>query len=165
MSRRTLPTVPLWASLPAALATCVALAAPLAAQTTVDATDPDAVLAIAKGYGTAELELDAQGDPMVSGRMDGTLYTVLFYGCTENRNCTDIQFSASFTPSRIHSLTEINGWNRDRRFSKIFINDEGTIFIQHDVNTRHGVTTLNLDDSFDWFKLSLSSFRKDFLDK
>ena len=49
----------------------------------------------------------------------------------------------------------MNAWNRDRRFGKAYIDADGDIAIEMDVNLWGGVTPKNLDDTFDWWRIVL----------
>ena len=63
----------------------------------IDATMPDKILEIAKGFGTASLDKDNVGDPRITGRIDGQKYTIHFYGCLNGKDCDDIQFYTYWT--------------------------------------------------------------------
>ncbi|MDO5648268.1 hypothetical protein [Paracoccus sp. (in: a-proteobacteria)] len=75
------------------------LAAPVAAvaQDIVDATDPDVILNLMRGFGSARLGVDAIGDPKIEGRIDGIPYILFFNNCTENRDCKAVQFYTYWT--------------------------------------------------------------------
>lgn len=140
----------------AALSTCVAMAAsppPL-----IEATNPQAILDVAKGYGSATLET-RDGDPRIAGRISGIKYFVLFYGCKSSGKCTDIQFSTGWTGYKV-TLEQVNGWNRDKRFGKAYLDNENDPRLEMEVNLDHGVTRNNLDDSFDWWRIALEEFSK-----
>src|SRR5262245_40403120 len=59
--------------------------------------DPDVILDVAKGYGSANLQKDGDGNPQIAGRIEGVKYSVLFYGCSNGANCRSIQFSTGYT--------------------------------------------------------------------
>lgn len=130
---------------------------PAAAETLVDATQPAEVVNIARGWGSAVLETDDAGDPMIRGRIEGTSYIVYFYGCTENANCTNIQLRASWLMDNI-ALEAMNTWNRERRFGKAYIDSDGNPTIEMTLNLAFGVTARNLDDTFGWWAAILSQF-------
>lgn len=135
-------------------------ATPALSQTIVDASDPEAIVNIARGYGSATLDTDQVGDPFIRGRLDGVIYIVNFYGCTNGANCTTIQFRASWNASPTVTLDALNDWNRNMRFGKAYLDAEGAPTIEWDVNLFGGVTTTNLDDSFDWWRIILGEFAK-----
>ncbi|MDX5403520.1 MAG: YbjN domain-containing protein [Rhodobacterales bacterium] len=73
------------------LMTGLALSGPVLAQSAtdlLDGSDPDAILSIAQGYGSAMLDVDSVGDPMIEGRIGGQAYTVFFYGCENGAGCS-----------------------------------------------------------------------------
>ncbi len=94
------------------------LTPPAIAQTTglIDATKPERILEFAKSFGTAELEHEKSGDPRITGRMEGKRYTISFYGCKQNVNCTDIQFWAYWPASQSPGLPAINTWHEKKKF-------------------------------------------------
>ena len=126
----------------------------------IDATNPQAIFEAARGFGSAELEKDSDGDPKITGRMDGVRYSVYFYGCKNNQQCKTIQFSASWSAPGKVSVERINQWNRDKRFGKAYLDKDNDPVIQHDVNLFGGVTRKNLDDTFDWWKTIVVDFAK-----
>lgn len=125
----------------------------------VEADDPQAILEIAKGYGRAKLITDQDGDPQIVGRMKGTKYTVYFYGCENGRNCDDILFTAGWSGHRV-SMGDINDWNRNKRYGKAYLDDENDPILELAVNLKYGVTSRNLDDTFDWWGVSLEGFEE-----
>jgi hypothetical protein len=107
--------------------------------------DPDAILDVAKGYGSANLEKDSDGNPQVAGRIEGVKYWVYFYGCTNGANCRSIQFSTGyndpFTPAKA------NEWNYQYRYVKAY-ESKGSNF-RMDVDFQGGISRDNLDAQFD----------------
>ncbi|KEO51909.1 YbjN domain-containing protein [Thioclava pacifica] len=146
------------------LSTPLAFGAPMAqAETLIDGSDPEAIRAIASGYGSATLETDSEGDPQIVGRIDGTQYIVLFYGCTNGANCNSIQLTAGWSGVAV-SLSQINGWNSGMRFGKAYLDEDGDPTIEMNVNLDFGVSRDNLDDTFDFWRLVLSQFEEEVLD-
>jgi len=103
--------------------------------------DPELVLELAKGFGSAALEKDSSGDPMISGRVQGLKYVVWFYGCKEAVNCRSIQLSAGYTDE--YSLEKANDWNAKYRWIKAFEKD-GSNF-RMDIDFKGGITRANLE--------------------
>jgi hypothetical protein len=137
-------------------------AAPAAfAQTMIDATNIDEIVNIARGYGSATIQLDTLGDPQILGRIDGIQYTVNFYDCENGENCKSIQFRAAWTNPGTVTLEDMNRWNQDKRFGKAYLDMENDPVIEWDVNLFAGVSSRNLDDTFDWWKIVLQNFSAD----
>ena len=67
------------------------------------------------GYPT-EIVTDSYGDPQIKTEIDGTKMDINFYGCTDGRNCRDIQFRASFDTSGYsvieHAVAGVDGMSR-----------------------------------------------------
>lgn len=142
------------------LATAAAL--PAAAQDLVTAADPDSVLEVAKGFGSAELDTDGQGDPLIRGRIEGRQYSVYFYGCENNANCTTLQFWTYIPKTETLTLDAVNEWNSNKRFSTAFIDKDGDVGITYDVNLYGGVSQTNLDDTFDWWRVIMQGAQEVF---
>lgn len=130
----------------------------------ISAKDVEAILELAKGYGSARLEKDSGGDPKIVGRVDGTKYGIYFYGCNDNgEDCDDIQFAAGWGGDINVSMEQVNDWNKARRFGKAYLDNEGDPRLEMAVNIDYGVTQRNLDDSFNWWSKVLKRFKKDVL--
>ena len=103
-------------------ALALSIALPAQAQT-VDGSQVDEILNIARGYGSATLEAQTNGDPKISGKIDGVTYQVFFMNCTDNKNCEDLNFYAGFLDNK-QTLEAINAWNRDKRFGKAYLDSD-----------------------------------------
>lgn len=142
----------------APLLIALGLAAPVTAQTLVDGSDAAVIMEIARGYGSALLETDDEGSPMIVGRIDGTRYVVLFYGCREVAGCTSIQLLAGWTDRDNVTLAKVNDWNMSRAFGRAYLDESGDPVLDYIINLERGITSRNLDDSFDWWRVILSDF-------
>jgi hypothetical protein len=150
-------------SLVAGLGLMATLSAPVVAQSAtdlLDGSDPAAILTIAKGYGSAMLDVDGVGDPMIEGRIDGQAYTVFFYGCEDGKGCSSIQFSTYFAGTRPEAAA-VSRWNDENRFGTMYLDSDGDLAVDLDVNLFGGVTRRNLDDTFDWWRVVLDEVRSD----
>ena len=141
------------------LAIMAALAAPTAAgaEETIDATGPARILAVVQGYGEAALTTDNLGDPLIEGRIGEKDYDLFFYDCNEGRDCKSLTFSATWETD---DLTDemMAGWNREKRFGKAYLEQDGNATVEMSVNLHGGVTRVNLDDTIDWWRLVLAEF-------
>ncbi|MBN9222612.1 MAG: YbjN domain-containing protein [Mesorhizobium sp.] len=122
--------------------------------------DPAAIVEIAKGYGSAKLDKDDGGDPMVSGRLQGMKYVIYFYGCENHENCKSIQFSSGYTDA--FTVEQANEWNKKYRWVKAFSGD-GSNF-KMDVSFAGGITKSNLEEQFSNWD-SMTSDIKDFVNQ
>lgn len=145
------------------LVTGLTLSGPAPAQSPndlLDGSDPQAILGIAQGYGSATLDVDSLGDPMIEGRIGGQAYTVFFYGCEGGADCSSIQFTTYFAGVR-PSATAVSDWNDENRFGTMYLDSDGDLAVDMDVNLFGGVTRRNLDDTFDWWRVVLDEVRAD----
>lgn len=128
----------------AALALGAAGSAFAATPTLIDGGDVDAILELAKGYGSATLEKQENGDPKIKGDLDGITYAVYFMNCKNNKNCEDLNFYAGFLDLK-PDQSVINDWNRDKRFGKAYLDSVGDAVVEMDLNLEHGVSSDNMD--------------------
>ena len=130
----------------------------------VDATDPEAVRAVASGFGSATLTKDSDGDPMIEGRINGVAYRAFFFLCDDGKDCKDVLLWAGWEGYDKIDIEDVNRWNQEMRFGTAYIDDEGDPCLQMVVNLNHGVSTKNLDDTFDWWASVLRTYVDDFLE-
>ncbi|TPM35058.1 YbjN domain-containing protein [Mesorhizobium sp. B2-3-4] len=126
----------------------------------ITAPDPAAIVELAKGYGSAKLDKDDGGDPMVSGRLQGMKYVIYFYGCENHEKCKSMQFSSGYTDP--FTAEQANEWNKKYRWVKAFSGD-GSNF-KMDVSFAGGITKANLDAQFSNWD-SMTSNIKEFIDQ
>jgi hypothetical protein len=120
------------------------IAAEARAQELLEVADPQTVLDIAKGFGSGELDKDAEGDPMVRGRIQGLKYVIYFYGCAEGKNCRSIQFSTGYTNP--FTAEQADEWNETYRWVRAF-EREGSNF-KMDVDFASGISKAHLEEHF-----------------
>ena len=130
----------------------------------VSAKDVDEVLNAARGFGSASLGTDSVNDPKITGRIEGIKYTMLFYGCNDNNeNCKSISLSAAWGGTDV-TMSDINDWNRVKRFGKAYLDSDGDPVLEMQINLDHGVSQANLEDTIDWWAISLARFKDEVID-
>ncbi|GHT81272.1 hypothetical protein AGMMS49960_16700 [Betaproteobacteria bacterium] len=129
----------------------------------VYASRPADILEIAKGFGRAALEKDSTGDPKVTGRINGTKYMILFYECENNKNCKALQFVAGWKTKK--SLSVVNQFNAKKRFGRVYLDSDGEVMVEFDVELAHGVTQGNLEEVFRDWSQTLKVVERDLLDE
>ncbi|MEF2071258.1 YbjN domain-containing protein [Consotaella aegiceratis] len=130
------------------------LAGPLDAADLIQTADLDQIANMARGYGSATVT--SGEDAYVRGRIDGTLYAIFPEDCDDGA-CKSVRFYAAWSDVSVDPET-INAWNRERRFSKAYIDEAGDPVLEMDVNLRYGVTIASFDDSLDWWSIGLGAF-------
>lgn len=128
------------------LATAAIVLAPVTATASdIFASRPDTVLGYFKDSGfPSKLTVDNVGDPLVEVKYFGTSFEVYFYGCSNNVNCTSVQFYSGYRTDGRVTLEQINQWNAENRFIRGYVTDEGAARIETDAYT--GQDGLSSDD-------------------
>ena len=131
----------------------------------ISAKDPQKILEAMQQYGFAStLTADDSGDPMITSKVSRSDFFVIFYGCEENKDCKSVMFRAGYDLKDPLSALKINEWNRDKRFGKAYIDDEGDPFLEFEVNMfADGVGEENFQDTLDWWRLVIEGF-EEFID-
>lgn len=91
-----------------------------------------------------------KGEPYVSTVKDGVNFDVDLYDCDAGR-CRALQFTASFDMKEALALTKANEWNRQKRYVRMYIGDDGDPVFQYDANVAPGGTFEALQDDLDVF--------------
>ena len=121
--------------------------------------DPDVIEALMADQGMpVARDIDDYGDPRITSEVEGVQFAIYFYDCAPV--CRSLQFVAAFDRDRNTSLATANEWNRDYRFAKVYVDDEGDPFIEMDVNLAgDGVGRRNFNDLLDGWRRTLADFR------
>jgi hypothetical protein len=126
---------------------------------------PSTVQSIAKETDrSAKLGTDSDGDPKVTSKVDGVKYVVLFYGCTNGKDCKSLAFSASWEGTQGATLELLNTYNAEKRYGKAFIDKDGDLTLDMDVEIEHGMSKRNLKEAFVNWEASVRAFKQDVLD-
>lgn len=111
----------------------------------ITATEPTSLGTFFFDQGLAsKLGEDSYGDPMVQFRKDDHAYTIFFYGCTANTDCTNLQFYIGYETDGEVGLDVVNSMNQDNRFVSAALDDEDDVILTMDVFT--GATGIAADD-------------------
>jgi hypothetical protein len=109
-----------------------------------------------KGYQTA-LSKDQHGDPVLLGSSNGLKFAVFFYDCDKSSRCSSIQFTAGFE-NRGVGAGLMAEWNRTMRFGTAYLDRDGDIQIEMDVDLMHGATTEAIAGDLDRWSYVLDRF-------
>lgn len=141
--------------------------APAAAQdaTLVSAAAPESVKRAMQEVGyLATMGMDDLGDPKIDSKVSDSNFSVFFYGCNNGVGCTSVQFSSGYDLDIPLSAKKINDWNRENRFARAFVDDDGDPFIRMDVvMAPPGVTAASLAVNLDFWRILIEDF-EDFID-
>lgn len=103
---------------------------------------------------------DNEGDPMITGRIQGYRYTLFFYRCNNHTNCLDLQFHSEFTNDTNVNYAALNSYNRDNRFGQAFFQSDGQIGLDMSATLQGGVSRQHIKEVVDWWKVTLTGFPK-----
>ncbi|MBB4002291.1 MAG: YbjN domain-containing protein [Aurantimonas endophytica] len=131
-----------------------ALAAPVVA-----ANDVGAIADIARGYGEADEIAADNGDPVITGEMNGIGYQIFFLECVANRDCKVLDFYAIWDTPGVQ-LEAINEWNRSQPFNKGYLGEDGLPVIELNLSLVGGLTRPQLVDAFDRWAVALAEFQR-----
>lgn len=112
------------------------------------------------GY-KAELTADSAGDPMIRSSSGGSNFTIFFYGCTDNKDCRTVQFYAGWSDPDNASLRAMNDWNRDNRFGRAYLADDGSARVEMDVDMDDGgISRLLFQDNIEFWEIIMTKFEE-----
>ena len=141
----------------AGAALAATLSGPLQAQTMLTGADTAAILDIAQTFGQADLVKQSNGDPQITGKMDGVTYQIYFQNCTKNRKCEDINFYLGFLDIK-PSLEDINDWNKNKRFGRAYLDNDEDACVEMDVDLVQGVSPEYIESQFALWQLIVQQF-------
>jgi hypothetical protein len=128
-----------------------------------DASDPPALLRFMAKIGYhAELGVDAQGDPLIKGRISRSDYIIQFYECERGAFCNSVQFLAAAPRPAGLTLDQVNAFNTRWRYVRLTLAGD-QVRMQMDVNLDAGVTGDNFEDTLDIWRQLLETFERDVL--
>jgi hypothetical protein len=128
-----------------------------------DASDPPALLRFMEKTGYhVELGADAQGDPLIKGRISRSDYVIQFYECEKGAFCNSVQFFAQGAKPAGMTLDQVNAFNSRWRYVRLTLAGD-QVRMQMDVNLDAGVTGDNFEDTLDIWRQLLETFERDVL--
>ncbi len=133
------------------------------AQNWIDAKNPKALFALAKTEGYAPEMISKKGEaPSFRMSVDGVNSLVLFMDCDDAKtNCKTIQFYAGYSVSDVFETDRINQWNRDKRFSRAYVDNSGDPVLEMDLDLDfNGLPRENIVESFAIWRTALGNFSK-----
>ena len=141
--------------IPAVMFACLT-AFPAAAEVTGDAGRIETILQD-RGM-NVERGKDDYGAPRLTTEVDGTKFSIYFYDC-DPAPCGSIQFASGFSEGQPGDVAAINAWNRQFRFGRVYLDDQGNPFVAMDVMMADGVADGTFDDILDNWQRMLADFR------
>lgn len=127
----------------------------------VTASNPQSVIdALQSGGYKAVLGKDGTGDPRIESAASGAKFIITFYGCTANRDCKTVTFYAGWRSSNT-SMSQMNDWNKAKRFSRAYIDKDGDPVMEFDVDLDDGgMSEALFIDNVQFFEAAMGAFKK-----
>lgn len=127
-------------------------------QELIDGAYIGGIISAAREFGSATLTSQTDGNPMIAGQIDDIPFSLRFRNCFDNANCEDMNFRVGFLVKP--TLEQMNTWNRNKRFSKAFLDADGDAIIEMDIILKGGVSRENMREIFSYWRLTLAQFTK-----
>ncbi|QAY79001.1 YbjN domain-containing protein [Sphingosinicella sp. BN140058] len=136
-------------------------ASPAAAQM-IQARDPGSIVsALTQAEFPATLDTDGAGDPIITSKHDGSTFKILFYNCTDHKNCATVQFHSGYDLDAAIPLDKINAWNKSQRFGRAYVDEEGDPIIQMDLDLDDGgISKALFADNLEYWTSVLDQFEE-----
>ncbi|MEZ0348745.1 MAG: YbjN domain-containing protein [Thermus sp.] len=93
--------------------------------------------AVLKG---AEIPHERQGPGEYRLEMAGLKKVWLYLDFCQEERCGVLSLSAGFSLEETPSLDLVNAWNRERRFSRAYVDEEGDLWVESDLDLTGGVS-------------------------
>jgi hypothetical protein len=110
------------------------------------------------GY-RAEILKNDEGKRRIRTRIGSWNVTLNFYSCDDNEtSCKSVGLRTFFTNDTKKGAAFANDWNRTKRFSKAYIDNDNDVNIEFDMLFRNGVTKENIRAYLDVYEDQLKEF-------
>ncbi len=128
-----------------------------------DASDPGRLARYMQRQGyEATLGKDEKNNPMITGRLSRTGYSIQFYECERGEFCNSVQFFAWAPVPETVGLEALNTFNASWRYARASIANN-QLRLQMDLNLDAGVTTDNFRDTLDIWRQLIDIFERELL--
>lgn len=157
---------------PAALAFCALLAAlPLtealaqkrsprdAQETTLGRIMPRQMAAILRERGNSAEITTENNRTRITTEIVGLRTSVHFYSCNDD-GCQSIQYRTLFRRNERFTLAFVNAWNFEKRFAKAYLDRDGDLVLEWDVDLDGGVTVAYVAETISTFQAMLNTFNR-----
>lgn len=100
---------------------------------------------------------DTSKSRYIGSASGGVNFYIDLYDCKTTR-CASLQFYSAFDKDKPLTAAKLNEWNKDNRYSRGYIDDEGDPYVEYDANLSPGGTYEALEDDLQVWANSLDSF-------
>jgi hypothetical protein len=118
---------------------------------------PEEMEALLKAGSYRYERVEEKGEVYFRLRLAGLRALLLLLDCREG-GCQSLQLYAGFSTDNPPSLERVNEWNRKKRFSRAYLDEEGHPVLEADLNLAGGVADRSIRVFLDLFEESLRAF-------
>jgi hypothetical protein len=142
------------------LAASMGASAETARQEVVLSVNPEEMQKILQDIGyRAEILKNDEGKRRIRTRIGSWNVTLNFYSCDDSEtSCKSVGLRTFFTNDTKKTAAFANDWNRTKRFSKAYIDNDNDVNIEFDMLFRNGVTKENIRAYLDVYEDQLKEF-------
>ncbi|WP_347241413.1 YbjN domain-containing protein [Thermus sp.] len=135
----------------------IPLLLPVLAQGVRTGITPKEAEALLKAASYRYERVEEGGEVYFRLRLAGLRALLLLMDC-EKEVCSSLQLYAGFSMKKPPSLERINAWNREKRFSRAYLDKDGDPVLEWDLDLSGGVTDGAIKAFLDLFEESLRAF-------
>jgi hypothetical protein len=129
---------------------------PAQAQTIAKITPEQFTTALKRAGYPGEVKKGQDNDKFVLTKMQNYNVVVFFFNC-DNAGCPAIEFFVKFTKDDALNVDYANSWNKQYRFAKASIADDGGLVFVYDVAFTGGVTQQHVQEMCKLYDLLLET--------
>jgi len=118
---------------------------------------PGEVEALLKSGSYRYERVEDKGQVYFRLRLAGLRAALYLLDCQEGR-CESLQLYAGFSMEKPPTLERINAWNREKRFSQAYLDEDGDPALESELDLEGGVTRQAIISFLETFEVSLSRF-------
>ena len=128
----------------------------------IDAKSPKKIAALLESQGwQTEVSAEDGQDPILKASRQGEVFAVTFLNCQDGRNCRTLQLLMGFADTKQVPLDKLNEWNRDRRFARVYRDEDGDPVLAMDVDLDfRGLPRENVSETLKTWTGLMTSFRR-----
>jgi hypothetical protein len=112
-----------------------------------------------QGY-KAQVKSTTDGTRYIDSAANGVFFTLTFADCNLKAGCSTLRYVASWERPEKFTPLQANEWNAGFKLARAAVDAEDYVILDYYLSLKGGVTNENFLDSFDWWTLLLTDFRK-----
>lgn len=107
-----------------------------------------------------EQTIDNEGDPKLVFDIDEYRTSLFFYSCNAELECRSLLLYSAYSLTDGGSLENVNNWNQRKRFTRAFMEKDGDITLESDLQVEGGITPGAIKEFIFRFQRMLPEFLK-----